>query len=260
MTLPGFYIPQDADLVDIVRYIQGVVEKSLRNNPLTNAAITRGLMKWFGNYDNSTPGTGKINFLWIGEFNPADTNLPGNPPQRGFSLVRDDSRGGISAINLYDPTPAGPGGLRQRLAFTSGDNQRMFEESRDGGVRWPQENVWMGPWGSNTADWVMTDSASYDTLWEGRVNIIGNEIHYRFGCATTAGATANYRMRIEGTPVGDIIGTVHSLGATSSAVADSTINVAAARGGTYTIRWEAQRTNGVGQARATCVSVRCFTP
>lgn len=260
MTFPGYYIPQDPNMVDILRYVQNVVEKTLRNNPLKNAAITSGLMKWYGNYDNSTPGTGKVNFLWIGEFNPADTNLPGNPGQRGFSLVRDDSRGGVTAINLYDPFPAGGGGLKQRLSIGSGDGQRLLEEARDGGQRWPEQNIAMGPWGSSTLDWAGTTDATFGTIWEGRVSIVGNRVAYRFGCATTNGASGEYRMRLEGTPGGDMIGPTHTLGVTSSAVFDDSVNVTAARGGTYTIRWEGRRTNGVGEVRATYVTARCYTP
>lgn len=260
MTAPGFYIPLDPDYIDTIRYIQGVVEKIMRNSPLVGAAITRGLMKWYGNYDNAVPGTGKINFLWIGEFFPADTNLPGSPPQRGFSMVRDDSRGGVSALALFDPSPGAGGGLRQILTLRSGDNQRLLEESRDGGQRWPEENIAMGPWGAFTVDWTGTNSGTFDTLWEGRANIVGNRISYRFGCATTAGAAAEYRMRVEGTPGGDVIGTTHVLGVTTSAVFDDFVNVAAGRGGTYTVRWEGRRTNGVGEARATLVTARCHTP
>lgn len=258
MTTPQQYSPRSPDFLDTVAYTANLVDKILRNNPLTDAVISQGLMKWIGNYND---GSGNlINPLWIGEFLPADPNLPGSPPQKGFSLVRDDSRGGKSAIALYDATPGASAGLKQTLFIYSGDGQRMMVESRDGGQQWPEENVWMGALGSDVSKWPGTTStASFDSLFEGRLNVQGNRVNYRVFCATTTGATANFRIRVNG-PFGDVVGTTHSLGVNASGVFDANLDVTSMRGGTYAIRWDAQVTNGVGEARAQVISVRNFTP
>lgn len=257
MTTPQYYTPRSPALTDTIGYTQKTVDAILRNNPLTDATVGDGLIKWIGNYVDATTGD-KVNFLWIGEFLPGDPNL-GGVPQRGFSLVRDDSRGGASAIALFDANPGASPGLKQTLFIYSGDGKVLFKEAREGGWRWPEDNVAMGPVGSDAAAWIGTTSATYDTLWEGRVNIVGNQVRYRYFCATTAGATANYRLRIESLS-GDVIGPTHALGLTTSAVFEDLVDVSAYRGQTLTIRWEAQCTNGAGVARATVISTRCFSP
>ncbi|HJW36864.1 MAG TPA: hypothetical protein VJ769_09515 [Actinomycetes bacterium] len=252
------YAPRDPDYVDNIRYTERVVDQILRNNPLVNAVVSRGLARWIGNYI-SGPGPDKINFLWIGEFFPADTNLGPAVAQRGFSLVRDDSRGGRSAIAMFDPTPAGGGGLKQCLFISSGDGRILFQESRDGGWNWPQDNVWMGALDASLLNWTQTPSGTFETIFEGRANIVGNRIFYRMFAATTNGATAEFRLRVEGFG-GDVIGPTHSMGVNTSGVFDDSVDVSASRATTVTIRWEARRTNGVGEARTQCISVRCYTP
>lgn len=258
MTSPAeTYAPRDPDYVDNIGYTERVVDQILRNNPLVNAVVSKGLARWIGNYVSGA-GPDKINFLWIGEFLPADTNL-GGVPQRGFSLVRDDSRGGRSAIAMYDANPSGGGGLKQCLFISSGDGKILMQESRDGGWNWPQDNVWMGALGSNTLNWIQTQSGTFDTIFEGRLNVVGNQVAYRIFAATTNGATGEFRLRVEGIG-GDVVGATHSLGVNASGVFDATVDVSASRGSTVTIRWEARRTNGVGEARSQVISVRCYTP
>lgn len=261
MTTPAEYTtPREPDAIDVLHYTREVVERILRNNPLTDAVVSRGLIKFYGNYV-SGGGPDKINFLWIGEFFPGDPNIAGTPPQRGFSLVRDDSRGGVSAIAMYDAFPDATPGLKQCLFFTSGDGFRLMHESRDGGQQWPQELVPMGALGSSTAEWpfVTDNSPAWGSIFEGRMNGIGNLAHYRFFAATTGGCTANFRFRVEGVG-GDVVSATHSLAANTSGVFEGTVNVAASRGSTVTVRWEGQRTNGVGEARSSVITVRCYTP
>lgn len=259
MTTPtNFYAPHDVNAMETVQYARRAIDEMTRSNPLQNAVVSSGLVRWIGRYLNDS-NPDRINFLWIGEFQPTDPDQ-GGLPQRGFSLVRDDSRGGRSAIAMYDPTPdVGNSGLRQVLIFSSGDGDRLFEESRNGGQRWPEDNVWMGPIGNDTNVWPSTDSASYATVWEGRVNVVGNFLHYRIFGANDTGVSSNHRLRFEG-PGGDIVGSVHALGLGASAVFDSTVDVSVARGGTYTVRWETQRTAGAARARSSVISLRCFTP
>lgn len=256
MTTPDYYAPRAPSGLDVVAYARRVVDSLHRNNPLTDAVVSRGLIKWVGNYTNSG-NPDKINFLWVGEFLPADPNM-GGVSQRGFSLVRDDSRGGVSAIAMYDANPAEGGGLRQQLFFTSGDGKRLAVESRSGGWAWPEETVPLGPLGNDTLKWPGTQSATFDTLWEGRVNALGRHVAYRIFAANDNGASGEFRVRLE-MPGGDIIGPLHVLGVNGQTILDSSFAIAAARGNTYTIRLEARRTNAVGACRMSPITVRCFS-
>lgn len=254
------YAPRDQSSMEVLAYVRRAMDEMARSNPLRNAVVSSGLIKWIGNYTNSG-NPDKINFLWIGEFLPGDPNF-GGASQRGLSLVRDDSRGGVSALAMFDPTPNFAGtGLRQILILTSGDNRRLFEESRDGGQRWPQENIALGPIGSDATRWVGTNQASFTTMWEGRANIIGNRITYRMFCYNDAGVASEHRLRVE-LPGGDVFGTTHVLGVGLQTVYEDSVDVSAGRGGTYTVRWESRRTAGADPnvARATNISMRCYTP
>lgn len=257
MTTPNRYTPRSPSILDNIGYTQRVVDAILRNNPLTDATVSEGLIRWLGNYTNSG-NSDPINFLWIGEFFPADVNRPGNPPQRGISMVRDDSRGGVSAFAIFDDNPSGGGGLRQTIRMTSGDNKLLALEHRNGGWRWPEENVVMGPVGSNTLQWIGTNSGSFDTLYEGRASLVGNNLHFRLFGATTNGAAGEFRFRAQ-LSGGDVVSPTYTLGVNSASLFDSNINVAAGRGTTVAVRFEARVTNGVGEARGTPISVRCFT-
>jgi hypothetical protein len=231
----------------------------LRNNPLHNATVDQGLMRWVGNYLDD--GGSNINFLWIGEFQPADANLPGSPPQRGFSLVRDDSRGGRSAISLYDPSAQSGDGLKQRLQISSGDGEQLFTESRDGGWSFPQEGIPMYGRDSDLSLWPGNTGAAFSSIHEGRVSIVGNKVAYRVWDATTGGATGSFRLRVEGAGAGgaDVTSPVHNLGVNANGVVDGEVDVSEARGLTVPIYWEAQVNNGVGKARSVIISLRCYS-
>lgn len=252
------YAPRDQSAVDIIQYARRAIDEMARSNPLQNAVVSSGLIKWIGNYTNSG-NPDKINFLWIGEFLPADPDMGGRA-QRGFSLVRDDSRGGRSAIAMYDPSPdAGNSGLRQVLIFSSGDGKRLFEESRDGGQRFPEENLWMGVIGDTTALWSATPNGTFATLWEGRASLVGNRIFYRVFCSNDTGVSSEHRMRVT-LSSGDVVSTTHTLGSGLQEVFDSSVDISAGRGETVPFRWESRVTAGVNKTRATVISARCYTP
>lgn len=258
MTAPqDSYAPKSPSLVDNIGYTQRVTESILRNNPLTDATVSRGLIRWIGNYI-SGGGPDKINYLWIGEFFPADPNL-GGVAQRGFSLVRDDSRGGVSAIAMFDPDPTASPGLKQILFITSGDNKRIFSEHRDGGQQWPQFPVTVNPTGGNVALWPTTTAGTYSTLAEGKANILGNQLHYRVWAATDTGATGDFQVRVV-TSGGDLVSATHSLLANTNNVFDGFVNVASARGQTCQVFYEGKRSNAVGNVRGTPIAFTCYTP
>lgn len=254
MTSPSYYTPHSPTVLDTIGYTQRVVDAILRNNPLHNAGIEFGLMRWFGNYVDEDGS--KRNFLWIGEFLPADTNLPGDPPQRGISMVRDDSRG-TAAFNLYDPFPGTGDGLKQRLFFGGGDGHRLFDESRQGGWAFPHQNIPMGALDSDLSTWTSTDSATFDSIFEGRLSVTGRHIGYRVWNAGTAGAAGEFRLRVEGSVT--VLGPTHVIAAGANAVADEVVDVSALRGENVTIRWDARRTNAVGRARAAVIAMRNYS-
>ena len=253
------YAPHPPAAEEVIAYVRRAIDQLMRSNPLQNAVVSTGLIRWIGNYTNSG-NPDKVNFLWVGEFLPADPDMGGRP-QRGFSLVRDDSRGGVSALAMWDPTPdIGNSGLRQVLIMTSGDGQRLMEESRNGGQRWPESNVPMAPLGTDLGAWPGTTEAAFSTVWEGRINIVGNQVAYRVFCVNETGVSSEHRIRVE-IPGAEAVGATHTLGVGAQTVFDSTVNVAAGRGQTCAIRWEARRTAGVNPntARSSVITMRCYS-
>lgn len=254
----NFYAPRQQSAIDNLRYAEQKVDELTRANPLQSAVVTRGLIKWVGKYINSG-NPDHVNFLWIGEFLPGDPNF-GGAPQRGFSLVRDDSRGGVSALAMYDPQPNFAGtGLRQILIMTSGDGQRLMEESRDGGRRWPEEPVPMYSVPESVSQWTDTTSATFATMFEGRLPVVGRFVQYRVWCLNEAATASEFRLRVEGAS-GDIVGTTHTLAAGANSVFDALVDISSERGGSRTIRWEGRRTSGANRVRATMIMMRCYTP
>jgi len=257
---PVRYTPHSPDFIETLAYVQRVADSILRNNPLVNAVVSTGLMRWIGNHTDG--GGNKINLLWIGGFLPADTSLPGSPPQRGVSLVRDDSTGGSSAFALYDHDPSGGGGLRQTIHVGGVDGERLFSEARQGGQQWPEDLIPMAPIGSNLLDWFATtdNSPTWGTIYFGTYNGVGNLIHYMFGAACTNGCAANFRVRVS-TQVGDVFSSTHTLPVNGNNLFTGTVTLPAdQRGFSNQINLEGQRTNGVGEARASPYTFRCYTP
>lgn len=253
------YAPRDQSVVEVVHYVRRAIDEMTRSNPLQSAVVSSGLIRWIGNYTNlSSPD--KVNFLWIGEFFPGDPTMGGRA-QRGFSLVRDDSRQGVSALAMYDPSPnAGGSGLRQVLIMTSGDGERLFEESRDGGQRFPEETMWMGPIGDSAQLWPGTNLTTFATIWEGRASLVGNKIAYRVFCYNEAGVASEHRMRVS-LSGGDVVGPTHALATGTQDVFESTVDVAAGRGTTVTFRWESRLTGAsANKTRCSVISARCYTP
>lgn len=124
------YTPRRADLVDALADVRRVSDATVRANPLRNAVVDDGLMRWRGKYGDD--------FLWVGEILPADPT--DGEPQRAFVLNRDDPIG-APAFSMYDfaPQPGGP--LRQRVVQEDADGRTMFREGTDGGVAWPYTSM-----------------------------------------------------------------------------------------------------------------------
>jgi hypothetical protein len=253
MTYPQF-TPYPPSMVDNIAYAQQLADQIMRNNPLVNAVIPKGLMKWYGNYTN-VDGS-KVNFLWIGEFLPADPNM-GGVAQRGFSLVRDDPTH-MTAISMYDRNPASP--LRQTIAVTSWDGQALLGESRNkGGISFPRQQIPMNKVDGITANFAKTNTTTVWTLFEGRYSGTGVVMHYKLWALTDAGVTAQVRMHsIDGAV--DVVGPWHPVPASGNVIFDTTMDVSAFRGHLDAqVYVEAQVLTGTGFIYCACSALTVYS-
>lgn len=173
--------PLSPSVFDIVAETARISAQILRNNPMENSIVTRGLIKWLGHY----PG----NPLWIGEFLPYDPNqldIHGNPrPQVGFALRRDDPVG-ATALALYDWDPRVGNPLRQRLWGSDADGRSTWREGESGGWGWPRFPVPMysapGIWSTRSSD---------GTQCFGRSQLVGRHLDWMFDISIVTLATVN---------------------------------------------------------------------
>lgn len=260
MTSPEQYTPRDLSALDALLAAKRTADAILRNNPLTDAVVSHGLMKWIGNHANIF-GSGNVNFFWVGEFLPADPTMGGRP-QCGVAMWRDDSTGGTLAFALYDHNPGGDGlGLRQTLHFDGGDGKQLWQEARNGGQRWPQVNIAMGMTSANVSEWQKTlgTANNFQTIGEGRFSVLGNHVSARFWFGTIGGAAGEARVRIEVPGGTDIVGNTFTMGVNSNNAFEDKINVSSQRGNTVVIRFEVRTTNSTGQACGSVISFRNYT-
>lgn len=241
MTYPQF-TPYPPSMIDNLQYTQQLADAIMRNNPLVNAVVPYGLMKWYGNYTDVDGSP--VNFLWIGEFLPSDPNM-GGKAQKGFSLVRDDSTHS-SAIAMYDRNPATP--LRQTLTVSSWDNQPMLSESRSqGGISFPRQQIPMGRADGSYTQFPQTANTTVSTLMEGRLSGTGNTLHYRIWGNSDPTSSGQVRMRVTDGAI-SIVGAWHTIPLNGNAIFDSTIDITAVRGHLEAnVYMEAQVTSASGK-------------
>lgn len=136
------YTPRNTTIVDAVADTKRVLDAQIRANPLRNAFINDGLMRWKGNYSGGV----NASYLWIGEFTPVDAVL--NKPQRGFILSRDDPKR-AAALWMYDPNAgsANPSTqpVRQLLIMHDADDNTIMQEGIGGGTAFPYGIIPMNP-------------------------------------------------------------------------------------------------------------------
>ena len=120
------YSPWNVTLIDAIAEAKRVTTAIMQANPLRNAVVDDGLMRWRGKYGDD--------FLWVGEIQPVDPT--DGLPQRGFVVRRDDP-GGHEALAVYDFAPKVGDPLRQKVLQRDADSRLMFQEGSDGGVYWP---------------------------------------------------------------------------------------------------------------------------
>lgn len=249
--------PYPPSAMDNILYAQTLADSIMRNNPLVNAIVPKGLMKWYGNYQN--PDGSPVNFLWIGEFLPADPNL-GNRPQKGFSLVRDDSTHS-SAISLYDKSPGTP--LKQTLTLFSYDNAALLDESRNqGGWSFPRINFALQPASLNLPAWPLINSGSRDIMW-GQVSAVGHNISAQLWGITDAGVSATYTLRADDGAGHVVTGPPHALPGGSNTAWVDTLDITSMRGAkVVTVYFNCNITaggGGAGNAYGLCQSAACYS-
>lgn len=216
--------PFSPSALDTVLYAQNLADQIMRNNPLVNAIIPKGLMKWYGNYQN--PDLSPVNFLWIGEFLPSDPNM-GNRPQKGFSLVRDD-QSHSSAIVMFDHNPGTP--LKQTLTISSYDNSPMLDESRNqGGWSFPSMMFPMYPNSVQLPAWPQRNSGSSDVYY-GQVSAVGHMIDVQWQMITDAGVSATFTLRADDGAGHVVTGTPHPATGGSNVGALDTLDISSMRG------------------------------
>jgi hypothetical protein len=253
MTYPQF-TPYPPSMADNIAYTQQLADAIMRNNPLVNAVIPNGLMKWYGNYQN--PDSSQVNFLWIGEFLPADPNM-GGKAQRGFSLVRDDSTHS-SAISMLDPSPGVP--LKQIVTISSYDNKPMLSESRNqGGISFPYQQIPMGRTDGISSAFPHTSNTTVSSLAEGRFSATGYQLHYRLWALTDSGVTAQVRVRVQdGATV--VTGAWNSVPSAGNLIFDFNLDITPVRGNKdVNVFVEAQVLSGAGNVYCSPIVMSCFS-
>lgn len=263
MSSPEQYTPRDLTALDWLLAAKRTADSIVSSNPLTNAVISRGLMRWTGNHldVNGEP----INFLWIGEFLPADTTM-GGIPQRGIAMWRDDSAGaayndGVLAFALYDHTPGEGGlGLRQTLHVRSVDNNQLYTEARHGGLQFPHAMIPMYEGsGTDRARWPSITSTSFVDVLEGYVSCTGNHVYGRYWVGTPAGVTAEFRMTASWSG-GSTSSPIHTQPGATFGLREDTIDVTGARGQAgLQIKIQARVASGAGSIEIAPIRFENFT-
>lgn len=247
--------PYSPSALDTVLYAQNLADSIMRNNPLVNAIVPKGLMKWYGNYQN--PDGSPVNFLWIGEFLPADPNMAGRP-QKGFSLVRDDSTHS-SAIAMLDGNPGTP--LKQTLTLSSYDGKPMLSESRNtGGISFPRNYFAMWPNSLQLPAWPQVFTGSRN-LWGGQVSATGHIVGVTMQIVTDAGVSGTCQMRIDdGNGNGTLLGSVHSVGGSANSTFYEEIDITSLRGlKSINVYVDASQTAGTGGVYVLVHNAVCYS-
>lgn len=256
------YTPRNISALDALAAAKRTADQILRSNPLTNATVTSGLMQWKGNHVDSTGE--RVDYIWIGDFFPADTTM-GGIPQKGIVFRRDDSTStlgpeGTLAFALYDHNPGGDGlGLRQTIHWESIDRKQLWQENRKGGQSWPEYPVPMGPWGDNISKWPGQSGASFGVSWDGWANIVGNQLVCSYTIMGEAGAAGEAQVQVLPNGGPPVLGPIRTHGAGAVTSWTDTIDVSSMRGETRRVQLMQRVTNGVGRSTSSVISFRCYT-
>ncbi|MCG3756684.1 hypothetical protein [Amycolatopsis sp. Poz14] len=188
--------PRGASIVDPIADAKRVIDAAVRTNPLRNAVVDEGVVRWRGAYNS----LGRDSyFVKIGEQDDAPRDPVRNAPQRGFSVRRDDPTGS-EAIRVYDHTaeqhPSGP--LRQKVAIFDYLGNRIVQEGELGGLTAPQMAVVL---------YSLTDNFTASATVSGWQTVAGGETYKNGHVVTARGRvycpyayTTQARLVVSGTP------------------------------------------------------------
>jgi hypothetical protein len=186
------YTPRESTLVDAVAESRRIADQAMRNNPLVNAVVDRGLTRFRGNYGSD--------YAWFGEFNPVDENLTDDfgddLPQRGIVFWRDDPSHN-QAFAMYDFDPRAGEPLRQRMYLNDADGKPFLQEGFNGGRFWPDAPIVMyqrESFESPRATWT-SDRVAYS----GEGDLVGTLVEFTAAYTLTVGTdTISSFLRLSG--------------------------------------------------------------
>lgn len=185
-SLQGPYTPRETTLVDAVAETRRIADQVMRNNPLVDAVIDRGLTRFRGNYGND--------YAWFGEFSPNDRNLTddfGNPlPQRGIVFWRDDPSH-TQVFTLYDFDPVAGEPLRQRVYMHDADGKLIYAEGFNGGRAFPDNPVVL--YQREIIDPNGMQTGSDTVVYSGEGNLTGTQVDAAVSWGAVGG-TPNWSM------------------------------------------------------------------
>jgi hypothetical protein len=190
--LQGPYMPRESTIVDAVAESRRIADQVMRNNPLVDAVVDRGLTRFRGNYG--------ADYAWFGEFSPVDRNLTDDfgheLPQRGIVFWRDDpSHNQVFALYDFDPRAGEP--LRQRWYMHDADGKMIFAEGFNGGRAFPDTSIVMyqrESFENPAATWT-----SDRVVYSGEGNLTGTRIEFT-GAYTVSDGSSNINnyLRVSG--------------------------------------------------------------
>lgn len=247
------YTPRESTLVDAVAESRRIADQAMRNNPLVNAVIDRGLTRFRGNYGGD--------FIWFGEFFPADKNLTddfGNDmPQRGISITRDDPTHS-QVFALYDFDQQAGEQLRQRIYMRDADGKALMLEGFNGGRAFPDAPIVL--YQRETIDPNGVQIGSDVVVFSGEGNLIGTRLAMSAAWGT-AGGTPTWSTYLRVSGGGVTINTATSSGSGGGNISWNVDVKTILNASDYiNVEWHMWKTGGTGGFTPRPYFCRMFSP
>lgn len=186
-------------LVDRIRQIAAdEVRKFARSGFLRNASISDGGLTIKGGFFRMlSKATGGVTQFFLG---PVAPGLPDGTPQQGWLVNRADD---TMVLGLYDSDTAN-GQFNQALSWFDRKGNVVFADDTDGGqgIARPWLSGHFAPARFN--DWtVSTTSATFETLWEQRIDLQQPRLQVTYWASMdAAGTTGQTRVMVNGVQFG----------------------------------------------------------
>jgi len=252
-SLSAPYTPRESTVVDAVAETRRIADQMMRNNPMTNAVVNKGLTRFVGNYGGD--------YAWFGEFQPYDQNLLDDfgqkLPQRGVVFWRDDPLHN-QAFAMYDFDPRVGVPLRQRLYMNDADGKLLLSEGYSGGRAFPDASIVMyqrESFENPAATWT-----SDRTAYSGEGNLTGTRLDFTAAYTCSVGTdTISSFLRVSGGGV-----TINT--ATSALVGSQNISYTLDietifdASNYVNVEWHMWRSAGTGSFLPRIYRCRCYSP